>query len=496
MTHVAVSRLRVRGPADAGRHAAVRAEQALRLAAPDGERLLVLRRLLLGRLPVIGGAALWDARAAAALRDAGGRALHALAPGAALADAVWFASATEARWLLLRELAAGRRVEAWFWRLAVPDWRGASLPEWIPRMLGQALAEPEAEIALARAVLRLVQDGHLVPLLAALDAAPEPPHAVGPTPEAWAASMPPAPSTAPILSLTRHLMARLPTPLPAALRETMRIRPAQGRAAHWLVRLLLLAAAPEAATQPGLLTLLVEAVLAEVVPPIAAAPPLEPVPQFSPAQRVGGSASAPAEPRAPIIRPPPDMPDNPPDSVPPPPPQPSQQLGRRVLARPTSPVPAEAEAPRSDEVFTHAGGLLLLVRPLARMGLPAWLDRYPDLAALGFARALLHHIALRQRMAPGDPLVALLGETGLEHPALNTWRIGLDRWLRRRVRRRLAEVTRRPGWLMIVEDRLTLRFPADAADLRLRRLALDADPGWVPWLGLAIRYDFRDYPAS
>jgi hypothetical protein len=258
---------------------------------------------------------------------------------------------------------------------------------------------------------------------------------------------------------------------------------------------MLLATAPEAAMQPALLTLLVEAVLAEVVPPIGTGPPPEPLPQVSPAPPMGAAALRPAEPRAPIIRLAPTIEGKAPDSAPSPPPQPSQQLDPLVLARPTSPLPAEAEAPRSDEVFTRAGGLLLLVRPLARMGLPAWLDRHPDLAAGGFARALLHHIALRQRMAPGDPLVALLSETGLEHPALDTWRIGLDRWLRRRVRRRLAQVARRSGWLTITEDRLALRFPADAADLHLRRLALDADPGWVPWLGLAIRYEFRDYPA-
>lgn len=493
MTRVAVSRLRVRGPPDAARRATARTEQALRLAARDGERLLVLRRLPLGRLPVIGGAALWDARAAAALRDAEARALHALAPGAALADAVWFASVAEARWLLLRELAAGRRAEAWFWRLAVPDWCGASLPDWVPRLLVRALADPEAEIALARAVLRLVQDGHLVPLLAALDGAPEPPRAVRPPPEAWAASMPTAPSAAPILSLARRLIARLPPTLPAILRDTMRLWPDQGRAARWLVRLMLLATAPEAETQPALLTLLVEMVLTEAAPPVATAPPPAPLPQVSPAKHVGGSAAAPADPHAPIFRPTPDMPERPLGGTPAPPLL--RAPDRPFLARLTSPAPANAEAPRSDEVFTRAGGLLLLVRPLAHMGLPAWLERHPDLATGGFARALLHHIALRQRMAPDDPLIALLGETALEHPALDTWRIGLDRWLRRRVRRRLAQVVRRPGWLTIVEDHLALRFPADAADLNLRRLALDADPGWVPWLGLAIRYEFRDYPA-
>ena len=79
---------------------------------------------------------------------------------------------------------------------------------------------------------------------------------------------------------------------------------------------------------------------------------------------------------------------------------------------------------------------------------------------------------------------------------LEAWRAGLDRWLRRRVRLRLSELARRRGWLHLTDDTLLVRFPLEAADLRLRRLALDADPGWVPWLGLAVRYHYRDTPLA
>ena len=61
---------------------------------------------------------------------------------------------------------------------------------------------------------------------------------------------------------------------------------------------------------------------------------------------------------------------------------------------------------------------------------------------------------------------------------------------------RLSELARRRGWLHLTDDTLLVRFPLEAADLRLRRLALDADPGWVPWLGLAVRYHYRDTPLA
>ena len=109
---------------------------------------------------------------------------------------------------------------------------------------------------------------------------------------------------------------------------------------------------------------------------------------------------------------------------------------------------------------------------------------------------VLIHIAARSRVAPADALFALL--TAPDPPpsavALAAWRIGLDRWLRRRVRLRLSDLARRRGWLHLTDATLLVRFPLDAADIRLRRLALDSDPGWVPWLGLTVRYQFRDEP--
>jgi hypothetical protein len=108
-------------------------------------------------------------------------------------------------------------------------------------------------------------------------------------------------------------------------------------------------------------------------------------------------------------------------------------------------------------------------------------------------RSLILAVARHHRVPTDDPALAPLApvEADEDLPAWTTpWRIGLDRWLRRTARRRTHDLVRRPGKFALGEDRTDIYFPLDAADLRLRRFALDRDPGWVGWLGLSVRYHF------
>src|SRR4051812_33788129 len=117
MRAVAVRRLSLRVPSGHLAASRQRAEDALYLAAPDETRLVLIRRLDLGRLASHAQAHAWTGRAAAGLAEQRARAVHAAQPGAEDADAVWFRSLDEARELLLLLLAAGRQPAAWFWRL-------------------------------------------------------------------------------------------------------------------------------------------------------------------------------------------------------------------------------------------------------------------------------------------------------------------------------------------------------------------------------------------
>ena len=49
--------------------------------------------------------------------------------------------------------------------------------------------------------------------------------------------------------------------------------------------------------------------------------------------------------------------------------------------------------------------------------------------------------------------------------------------------RRSGVISIEPGWIEV-------EFPLDAADTRLRRGAIDLDPGFVPWLGCTVRYRY------
>src|SRR5204863_9729980 len=167
MASVAVARLRLKTPPDRAALATHRVTDALRLAPTGPERLLLVRRLALGRLSLAGRPAPWEARAAQALADHSSLAVHGASAGPD-AQAVWFRSAAEARALLLIQLLAGRRPTAWFWRLAVPEWESLTLEAWLPRWIALAAREPSEEVALARAVIAAAVAGRLAEVLAAV----------------------------------------------------------------------------------------------------------------------------------------------------------------------------------------------------------------------------------------------------------------------------------------------------------------------------------------
>jgi hypothetical protein len=264
-------------------------------------------------------------------------------------------------------------------------------------------------------------------------------------------------------------------------------------AARRLAAIALLAAAPDLAARPLRLAALAPALVAALHPAAgpahaeAAPMPLPQGPMPPPA------AAAQPVPATPVVAstaaaPAPVAPDQATPRVP---------HAQAALLMPT-PAAAAAASPPADAIAieraSRAAGVLLTLRALDRMGIGAWIARTGP--APGFGRALLRHIAARARHPPDDPLFALLPgvDDAADAAALAAFRVGLDRWLRRRVRRRLCDLARRGGALLAADTTLHVRFPPDAADLRLRRAALDVDPGWLPWLGLAVRYHYRDEP--
>jgi hypothetical protein len=137
--------------------------------------------------------------------------------------------------------------------------------------------------------------------------------------------------------------------------------------------------------------------------------------------------------------------------------------------------------------------LWLIIPSLIELGFREWLAERPKLLGENPASELLHEIARHYRVAQDDSALAPLSPplSAEQHPEwAQMWRRGLDRWLRRTVKRRLHDLVNRPGEVQSNEFDVVIHYPATDADLALRRRALDRDPGWTDWLGLSIRYHF------
>ncbi len=66
------------------------------------------------------------------------------------------------------------------------------------------------------------------------------------------------------------------------------------------------------------------------------------------------------------------------------------------------------------------------------------------------------------------------------------------RYLRRHAGLNLRGLINRPGGVALSRSHWEARFALSQADIRLRRLGLDCDPGWVPWLGKVVQFHYLE----
>lgn len=479
------------GPADGGPRWRFLLEDALRTAEfGDAGRLVVVRRLRLAGLPARPG----PGQAARALEQAWAaqvrQAVPALTPGATAAPVVWFASRLEARaeWLAAWADDDRPRLAHWYWpaalqmpaagsavitpAVAAQVWRAAraaSAPAW----RRQVAAWPDVR------VVTLARRWALAGVLPAPASAPEGAEAL----DADSADAPPeaapeAAARAPCVHVATRIAPH--APLPAAAVRWL--------AAHWL------AEAGESSVLPpahGLQTIvaLVPRIVAGTAP--AAADGSTPVPPSS-----GPAAIEPpaAQAWSRLLPGPPARPVRRRAATPQPagrtPPTPPMHLDAPALA----PHPALVRLARSrpwlaDGEATGHGGLLFLLNMLPALGFRAWLDGQP--AGPVFVDRLFLHLLDVTGAPPDDPQRAWFDPAAAaDDPRLRLWRLRLRRALRRRVRLDLGELVRRPALVTATPTHLDLVFPLDEVDLRLRRVGLDLDPGWVPWFGRIVSFHF------
>jgi hypothetical protein len=176
---------------------------------------------------------------------------------------------------------------------------------------------------------------------------------------------------------------------------------------------------------------------------------------------------------------------------------------------------------------TLAAGLYFLLNALRQLRLPAALESCPALAEAEFAASILKRLADHAGVAKTDQILCCLppeetefslsSETlaalssnpqvwphNLSPPQreipdseylLRVWTLAVRRWCWRMGRITVREIVNRNGRVWLTRTDLDVTLPLAKADIRIRRIGLDIDPGWLPWfgkLGRVVRFHYRD----
>ena len=498
--------LRVGRAADASR-AADTIRQALRVAAMPGDGhpgQLFIRRLDLGTIRLADGPnpiARWMTTYLRTLRVSAVLIADARSPSA---DVVIARDPIEPLVVALAHAAAGRRLTAWYWPRVHAQLTDRRTPSEIAAIVWSLLAARRDAVACVPAVVRTVLEGErAAEVLAAID---------------------------PIVGaqLARAIeVTPMPAAVAAAIVETI-VPPRWHRAMREVIgkwagdmRTAWLVIAAVRAAHPRISSARVAAIARGVIamprrepgePPQVALPIAEPSPARPDAELIAASRDAPRQP--------PESGDEPipqraaaaiapaqavaPESAAAESSAPAQPIAapEATPREPAQPLEPERDAqPRWTLLErpqpTHYGGLYFVLRPLARLGFDAFLAEHPELDELDLGVRLLAHIADAQGIAADDPIrIALdlppLDAPGLDplHDAIEVWCAAVAAWLDRHAELDLTTVVRRDAAVLCSRTHLDVIFDMESSDVRIRKVALDIDPGWVPWLGRVVQFHY------
>lgn len=469
----------------------------------DAGRLVLVRRLRLCNLPPRASPALVARALETAWRALALRAVPAAHASAPQADAVFFASPFDARLAWLARVAEGGAPGAWFWATALPELTaaGTAPPAAAIAAVIDALLQQHGGPAVA-AALRHWPEAAAVALVRAMPATTRRqllPALTASLPDSPRLSPAPAGTRAPTAGVASHWQAAVAqrlatlTPLDEATATLL--------AAWWLAPLLgRLPTLHEVRATVGLAIRSGGSTLrppaggsgaSPEAPPVAARTTLPSAQASTGACRLTGHDVAAASPRAGDVAPRTPSPTW------------SMESGLAPQPRPAAPRGPARKATEpgwpwlADAAFTRCGGLMLVLNVLAALRIPRWLEGLPAGERHGFVIALLRGCLVCAEVAQDDPQRAWLdaeaeADVAERHPGLRLWTLRLRRTLRRHARMDLAELVRRRAWVSATPTHIDVIYALDQVDLRLRRLGLDADPGWVPWLGRIVSFHFID----
>jgi len=129
-------------------------------------------------------------------------------------------------------------------------------------------------------------------------------------------------------------------------------------------------------------------------------------------------------------------------------------------------------------LHTAQGGRSVIVAPGSR-----WLLGVGDVAAMmashGLDSAAVFPGGMTERPVRLDDVLVSM-------------QLAASVYLRRRSAISLRTLLKRPGRVILSATHWDVIFDLNQTDLRLRRAALDSDPGWVAWLGKVVRFHYRE----
>ena len=198
------------------------------------------------------------------------------------------------------------------------------------------------------------------------------------------------------------------------------------------------------------------------------------------------------------------------------------------VAAPSSAIPniAIAKLPLLGEA-TQSAGLYFLLNVLRSLGIVRALGACPALAEADLGIHTLRQLAVEAGVADDDPILLCVQspQAAFELPGeilanlsqqpevwpkgfaasrnsefdsayfLRVWTVAVKLWLWRMGRLTASDVINRNGRVWLTRTDLDVTLPLAGADLRIRRIGLDIDPGWLPWFGESgrvVRFHYRD----
>jgi hypothetical protein len=468
-------------------------EEALRLVHLPGEdegRVYHFRRLALRALPAEASRAVWLERLQETLTAHAQQAIHGADPNSHTADAVFFHDEDEALEIILQATLQPNARPAWFWPAAT------GIPAESHRILTAAaildrIRESRSPQNAAAIIIAAIASSGPAPLLSAIPTF---------TLRDWLRALE-SPST----PLTIAHPIELPAELSAAIQT---------------------AAAQFGWTDPRTLWLATQAVLTLSPPTQSTGIAVKRAYATLRQLELSSPRTTPPEPASPNTEQPTTHTIPPPrtlvfhDETPTPPARPQQhELPPTPPAAKAAPRPAPHRVPSVQRgERTHAAGLYFLLHVLRHLGIAKALEACPALIEADFVAHILRALAAHANIDPTDEILQairtetpfalppeVLAQTIALWPAgfhstdpahlLRAWTLAVRRWCWSAAHISARDIILRPGLVWLTRTDLDVTLTLSTADLRIRRLGLDLDPGWLPWFGrfgLVVRFHYRD----